>query len=72
MLKELEFPFDPSFLITQKKKLKRKLLEGSLPDSAESGSSSFVCKKIAVLGGVTTDDVIKILELFLLNSGLIP
>jgi FkbH-like protein len=72
MLKELEFPFDPSFLITQKKKLKRKLLEGSLPDSAESGSSSFVCKKIAVLGGVTTDDVIKILELFLLNYGIKP
>ena len=48
----------------KKKSLKKALLE--------DGSSSFVEKKIAILGGETTQNIKYVLELFLLNNGIKP
>ena len=63
-MKELEYPFEPEQIIKKKKSLKRELL--SDPDT------NFLEKKIAILGGSTTNDIKSILELFLLNSGIKP
>lgn len=60
-MKELEYPFDSKYIIKKKKSLKRELLESG---------SQFIEKRIAVLGGSTTHDIIMILELFLLNMGI--
>lgn len=62
-MKELEHPFDARQILSKKKKLKRELL---------NSSTNFTDIKVAVLGGSTTNDIIQILELFLLNYGLKP
>lgn len=64
-MKELEYPFDNEFILSRQKKLKRKLLE-----NAED--QNFISKKIAILGGSTTNRITQILELFLLNFGIKP
>ena len=63
MLLELQYPFDSEFILKKSKSLKRRLLEENTPR---------IKKKIAVLGGSTTHDVVRILELFLLNQGIEP
>ena len=60
-MKELEYPFDGEWILKKSKKIKKQLLEER---------QDFVHKKIAILGGSTTHDVIRILELFLLNQGI--
>ena len=62
-MKELEYPFDARYLIKKKKSLKRELL---------ASDTKFIDKKIAVLGGSTTHDIVAMLELFLLNFGIRP
>ncbi|MDE6847624.1 MAG: HAD-IIIC family phosphatase [Lachnospiraceae bacterium] len=62
-MKELEYPFDSEYVLKKSKKIKRQLME-------EGGS--FISKKIAVLGGSTTHDIIRVLEVFLLNQGIQP
>ena len=62
-MQELQYPFDSRYIIKKKKSIKRLLLEQG---------SSFIDKKIAVLGGSTTHDIIMILELFLLDQGIRP
>ncbi|MDE6389684.1 MAG: HAD-IIIC family phosphatase [Lachnospiraceae bacterium] len=62
-MKELEYPFDSEYVLKKSKKIKRQLLE-------EGGN--FLSKKIAVLGGSTTHDIIRTLEVFLLNQGIQP
>jgi len=62
-MKELEYPFDVSFILEKKKKIKRVLLEEG---------ASFLEKKIAILGGASTGEIKNILELFLLNNGIRP
>ncbi len=62
-MKELQYPFDSEFIMKKKKSLKRTLL---------ADGSQRIKKKIAVLGGSTTGDVIAALELFLLDSGIEP
>lgn len=62
-MKELEHPFDARQILSKKKKLKRELL---------TSGTNFTDIKVAVLGGSTTNDIIQILELFLLNYGLKP
>ncbi|MBO4901882.1 MAG: HAD-IIIC family phosphatase [Lachnospiraceae bacterium] len=57
----LEYPFDPQYIIKKKKSIKRELLGRDI---------SYVEKKIAVLGGSTTHDIIAVLDLFLLNAGI--
>ncbi len=62
-MQALEYPFDSQYIIKKKKSLKRELL---------SRDVKYVEKKIAVLGGSTTHDIIAVLELFLLNAGIRP
>ena len=60
---ELEYPFDSAYIMKKRKSIKRTLL---------SDSSSRLKKKIAVLGGSTTNDIVSVMELFLLNMGIEP
>lgn len=62
-MRELEYPFDPNRILRKAKALKKALL-------AEGGARTK--KKIAVLGGSTTSDIVKIMELFLLDAGIEP
>lgn len=61
-MRELEYPFDSEFILKKSKKIKRLLLE--------KGEEAFLSKRIAVLGGSTTHDIVRILDLFLLNEGI--
>ncbi len=63
MLRELEYPFDHEYILKKAKSLKKTLL---------NEDTRRIKKKIAVLGGSTTHDIIRILELFLLNYGIEP
>ena len=62
-MKELEYPFDGSYILKKKKSIKKALL---------SEGSNRIHKKIAVLGGSTTHDIIIAMELFLLDYGIEP
>ncbi|MBE5835592.1 MAG: HAD-IIIC family phosphatase [Butyrivibrio sp.] len=62
-MKELEYPFDSSLVLSKYKRLKRTLLEDG---------ATRIKKKVAVLGGSTTHDIIRSMELFLLNYGIEP
>lgn len=63
-MKELEYPFEAEELMKNKKRLRRQLLEDR--------TKKYIEKKIAILGGETTQDIKLILELFLLNYGIKP
>lgn len=56
-----DYPIDTKMLLRKKKKIKRELLESGKP---------FIEKRIAILGGSTTDEIADQLELFLLNYGI--
>ena len=56
----LNYPFDISKILANKKKLKIKLLE----------QKDFLAKRIAILGGSTTSEIKNVLELFLLSRGI--
>lgn len=58
----LNYPFDIAILRRKKNSIRRELLEQ--PDLVE--------KRIAVLGGSTTNEIVQFLELFLLNQGIRP
>lgn len=60
-MQELEYPFDSEYILKKSKKIKRQLLEEDKPT---------VKKKIAVLGGSTTHDIIRVMDIFLLNQGV--
>lgn len=62
-MKELQYPFDCSYILKKKRSIKKALL---------SDGSTRIKKKIAVLGGSTTGDIVSVLELFLLNNGIEP
>ena len=62
-MRELEYPFDSEYILKKSKKIRRELL---------ADNRRFLHKKIAVLGGSTTHDIIRILELFLLDQGIEP
>ena len=62
-MRELEYPFDSKRIMRRRKAIRRELLENE---------TKRIKKKIAVLGGSTTNDVVDILELFLLNYGIEP
>ena len=64
-MKELEYPFDPRYILSKKKKIRRTLLEGSGGLSGQN--SSMTNKRVAILGGSTTSDIKPVLELFLLK-----
>lgn len=62
-LKSLEYPFDWKYLNRKKKTLKKLLI---------NRKNSFLEKKIAILGGSTTNELKLVLELFLLKEGIKP
>ena len=61
-MKELEYPFDGDEIIKKKKGIKKVLL----------GQEGLMPLKIAVLGGATTNDIVKVTELFLLDNKIKP
>ena len=63
-MKELEYPFNPEWMLKKKRSIKKTLL-------AEQ-AGRLMKKKIAILGGQTTHDIKLMLELFLLNYGIEP
>ena len=62
-VRELEYPFDSDYILKKAKSIKKILL---------LQERDYLEKKIAVLGGSTTHEVIRILELFLLQNGIKP
>lgn len=62
-MKELQYPFNPDYILSKKKSIRRKLLENQ---------EGMIDKRVAILGGYTTSDIKLILELFLLNNGIKP
>lgn len=62
-MKQLEYPFDASYLLLHKRKIKRELM---------AEERIFIRKKIAILGGSTTASIVEMMELFLLNQGIRP
>ena len=57
------YPFDYATITDHRRKTRRELL---------NDGSTRIKKKIAVLGGSTTNDFIKTLEIFLLSEGIEP
>ncbi len=62
-MKELDFPFDSRLILKKRRSLKKQLLADEMVRTKI---------KIAVLGGSTTDDIVSMAELFLLNLGIEP
>lgn len=62
-MQELEYPFDSEYILKKAKSIKKALLEEK---------TARIQKKVAVLGGSTTHDIVKVLELFLLHYGIEP
>lgn len=56
-----QYPLDTKILLRKKRSIKRKLLENK---------KDWIIKRIAVLGGSTTNEVVEQLELFLLYYGI--
>ena len=63
-MKELNYPFEAEYIIKKKKSLKKQLLADT--------NQNFVEKRIAILGGETTENIKLMLELLLLNQGIKP
>lgn len=63
ILKNLEYPSNRELILKKKKLIKRELL---------SLNQKRVQKRIAILGGCTTNDIKNILEIFLLKNGIEP
>ncbi len=62
-MREFDYPFDSKYIMRKRRALKRELLKDS---------SKMIKKRIAVLGGSTTNDLVDVLELFLLDYGIEP
>lgn len=60
-MEELEYPFDAGWILSNRRKIRKRLL---------AEGSSFVEKRVAVLGGSTTSNIVQVLDLFLLNQGI--
>lgn len=60
-MKELSYPFDSAYLLKNRRKIKRQLTDDG---------TVRIRKKIAVLGGSTTNDIVSMLEIFLLEQGI--
>lgn len=60
-MQELQYPFDAEYLMSNKRRIKRRLL---------SEKDNYIEKKVAILGGSTTTAIKDMLELFLLNYGI--
>ena len=56
------YPFDPNFLLSKKRRLKKELLQ----------KPGLIPKKVAIMSGSTIGEIKNMLELFLLNNGIQP
>ena len=63
MLRELCYPFDSAEVLQKRRRFLR-----TLKETEKDGTPI----RIAVLGGSTTSDIVKTLELFLRNRGIVP
>lgn len=63
MKKALSYPYDTKFIMAKTKKIKKCLLESG---------HNFIDKRIAILGGSTTNAIKLVLEVFLLNYDIRP
>ena len=61
----LTYPFDSALILKKRKSIKKQILQ-----EAERTGQKFLQKRIAVLGGSTTHDIIEIVDLFLLGYGI--
>ena len=61
---ELQYPYDAEFILRKKKSIKKALLARE--------NINYTTKKIAVLGGSTTSNIVLMLELFLLDNNIKP
>ena len=59
----MSYPFDAEELLKKSKRIRRALL---------SDGQVRIHKKIAVLGGFTTHDILRMMEIFLLREGILP
>ncbi len=62
-MQELEYPFDSAYIMKKRRAIRKSLL---------ADGSVRLKKRIAVLGGSTTNDIVSVMELFLLNNGIEP
>lgn len=62
-MKELEYPFNSEYIVKKKISLKRTL---------KDNKGKIIKKKVAILGGETTENIKLFCELFLLNYGIEP
>ena len=60
-MKELEYPFDAGWILSNRRKIRKSLL---------AENRNYIEKNIAVLGGSTTANIVQILDLFLMNHGI--
>ena len=60
-MRELEYPFDASWILANRRKIRNQLL---------GLERNWIEKKIAILGGSTTSNITQVLDLFLLNQGI--
>lgn len=60
-MRELEYPFDASWILSNRRKIRNQLL---------ASERNWIEKKIAILGGSTTSNITQVLDLFLLNQGI--
>lgn len=63
-MQELSYPFDGAMILQKKRSLKRTLLQ--------DGTTGLVPKKIAIMSGSTIGDIKNLMELFLLDAGILP
>lgn len=63
-MRELEYPFDAEAILKKKKSLRKQLLADE--------TRKWLEKRVAILGGATTQNIKLVLELFLLNYGIKP
>lgn len=62
-MNELNYPFDSAYILKNRRSIRKQLI---------ADGTQRIKKNIAVLGGSTTNDIISMLELFLLNTGIEP
>lgn len=62
MIKKLNYPLDINYILRKKKSIKKELIK----------KENLIEKKIAILGGSTTSEIKNVLEIFLLNEGILP
>ena len=58
----IQYPFDPNYILTKRRYLKRELLQ----------QESLLEKKVAILSGTTIGELKSVLEIFLLSYGIRP